>query len=104
MNTRTGLSLILLAAAGPALAQPPAAPPEPGKVIFTDAWVNAKADVPPAATPGGPDELAGSCTVNGTCPPRCWVKAAALCWWVKDGPARFPLVTTGDPADALPGA
>jgi hypothetical protein len=38
------------------------------------------------------------------CPPRLWVEASALCWWIKDGPVRFPLVTTGDPVDPLAGA
>src|SRR4051812_35229509 len=98
MNAQTGLSLILLAAAGPVFAQPPAA--SPYKTVVTGAAaraeeVKAEADGPPPATPGGPDALAVTCTVNGTCPPRLWAEAAALCWWVKDGPARFPLVTTG---------
>jgi hypothetical protein len=38
-----------------------------------------------------------------TCGPRgrswtLWAEASYLYWWVKDGPLRFPVVTTGNPA------
>jgi len=35
---------------------------------------------------------------------RFWIGGEYLLWWPKDGPMPFPLVTTGNPADAVPGA
>jgi hypothetical protein len=39
-------------------------------------------------------------------PPRekIWVKAEYLLWWIRSGPLPTPLVTTGSPSDAVPGA
>ena len=36
--------------------------------------------------------------------PRIWASTEYLIWWIKDGPLPFPLVTTGNPADPVPGA
>jgi hypothetical protein len=36
--------------------------------------------------------------------PRFWLKAEALYWWTKAAPVPVPLVTLGDPGDAVPGA
>ncbi len=36
--------------------------------------------------------------------PRFWASTEYLLWWVKDGPLPYPLVTTGDPTTANPGA
>jgi hypothetical protein len=35
---------------------------------------------------------------------RSWTRAEYLLWWVTDSPVPIPLVTSGNPADALPGA
>src|SRR5205814_1928701 len=35
---------------------------------------------------------------------RFWARIDYLLWWMKNGPLPFPLVTTGNPADAVPGA
>jgi hypothetical protein len=36
--------------------------------------------------------------------PLFWVSADYLKWWIKPGPLRAPLVTTGNPLDPVPGA
>jgi Putative beta barrel porin-7 (BBP7) len=36
--------------------------------------------------------------------PKWWVEADYLLWWIRRGPLPTPLVTSGDPKDALPGA
>ena len=36
--------------------------------------------------------------------PRFWLRAEALYWWTKDSPLPVPIVTQGNPADAIPGA
>jgi hypothetical protein len=64
------------------------------------------------AYPPGPSYVAsnqdgcGSFCVNDCCGApsnRWWVTAEGLVWWVKGQPLP-PLVTTGSPADAIPGA
>jgi hypothetical protein len=35
--------------------------------------------------------------------PRLWGSVDYLLWWTSKGPLAFPLVTTGDPSDPLPG-
>jgi len=35
---------------------------------------------------------------------RFWFSSEYLLWWIKNGPLPFPIVTTGNPADAVPGA
>src|SRR5687767_11670098 len=55
--------------------------------------------------PAAPDAVA-SCFRRDpeSCPaPRIWGGADYLLWWVRKSPAP-PLVVTGDPADAFPGA
>jgi hypothetical protein len=41
---------------------------------------------------------------GGACGPSCWVGAEYLLWWIKNGPLPVPLVTTGNPFGANPGA
>jgi hypothetical protein len=36
--------------------------------------------------------------------PRVWFRAEALYWWTKASPVPVPIVTQGNPADAIPGA
>ena len=36
--------------------------------------------------------------------PMAWVEASVLSWQIKDGPLPFPIVTTGNLADTIPGA
>jgi hypothetical protein len=36
--------------------------------------------------------------------PRIWFRAEALFWWTKSSPVPVPIVTQGNPADAIPGA
>jgi hypothetical protein len=36
--------------------------------------------------------------------PRIWASTEYLIWWIKDGPLPFPIVTTGNPRDPVPGA
>lgn len=35
---------------------------------------------------------------------RLWGGVEYLLWWIRDGPLPFPLVTTGNPNDPIPGA
>jgi hypothetical protein len=35
---------------------------------------------------------------------KVWFKAEYLLWWIRSGPVNAPLVTTGSPQDAVPGA
>src|SRR5262249_494853 len=35
---------------------------------------------------------------------RVWVRGEYLLWWIRNGPINTPLVTTGSPQDAVPGA
>jgi hypothetical protein len=37
-------------------------------------------------------------------PERVWARVEYLLWWVRSGPLSTPLVTTGSPLDAVPGA
>ena len=60
----------------------------------------------PAQT-GNPDGLpAAACwsDANAAASPRVWSRAEYLLWWIKDGPLPVPLLTTGNPTDAVPGA
>lgn len=89
----------LLACAGFAGAQPPAAPPgalDPGASVPLSA-----SPAPPA--PAFADQLPASpfdatnaprCAVDAPCGPRVWAGADALLWWMKNGPLPAPLVTT----------
>jgi hypothetical protein len=43
-----------------------------------------------------------SCCDKST--PHIWVSTDYLLWWVRGGPVNSPLVTTGSPADPVPGA
>jgi hypothetical protein len=64
--------------------------------------------------PGRPDAAAGGfAPVNGPCPTcsacaaqptQIWASADYLLWWIRPGPLSTPLVTTGSPADPIPGA
>jgi hypothetical protein len=36
--------------------------------------------------------------------PKCWIDGEYLLWWIKDAPIPVPLITTGNPADPVPGA
>ena len=48
---------------------------------------------------------ASNCWSERKCEPyRIWAQADYLLWWVKGAPLPGPLVTTGDPNNALPGA
>jgi hypothetical protein len=39
-----------------------------------------------------------------TPPARAWFSIEYLLWWIRSGPLAAPLVTSGSPADAVPGA
>src|SRR4051812_23833417 len=102
MSLRIRWSFLALAAATwPAVGDEPA--PTARKVIVVAETEEEKAppaDRLPDTAELAPNPLAGACTVDCCTPgPRLWVEGAVLCWWVKDGPSRFPLVTTGNPAD-----
>jgi hypothetical protein len=76
----------------PAVAQPaPVLPKPPGAT-----------DRPKPAVAAAPTV---KCDFSGSCPPvpRIWGDAEYLLWWVKGAPV-VPLVTTGSPADPVPGA
>jgi hypothetical protein len=92
MLTRAGFLLsvtLLLAGTSPARAQshPAPYPPPPG----IDSPEPSLFRVPPSDSEPGYDG-------------RVWVNFEYLLWWVRNGPLNTPLVTTGSPADAVPGA
>jgi hypothetical protein len=63
---------------------------------------------PPAPFVGPEDtfwSLPAGCAEPGPeCHERVWLSADYLLWWVRNGPLPVPLVTTGSPLDAVPGA
>src|ERR1043165_6757518 len=77
-------------------AQPPAPPPPffpPDPVPLLDPPGGERFPMDIAFTPG-----------SSPAPFRYWLRVDYLLWWMKDGPLPIPVVTTGDPNDALPGA
>jgi hypothetical protein len=68
--------------APPAVPDPPAPAADPRETFWS---------LPPACPEPG-------------CQERVWFSADYLLWWVRSGPLPAPLVTTGSPLDAVPGA
>ena len=95
MRFRFATSLgLLLAAAGLAPAEGPPDPPRPDAPTVVPAPAACSIDGPLACSPDCDRAPAN----------RFWVGQEYLLWWIKDGPLPFPVVTTGDPNDPIPGA
>jgi hypothetical protein len=63
--------------------------------------------LPPIPETIGPEESFWSVPDSEVGPgaqDRLWVRAEYLLWWISNGPINTPLVTTGSPQDAVPGA
>jgi len=104
MRVRVAAALVLLTAVRPAGAQTAAAPApaaaQPAAPVAVPAVPPQSLSAAPATAPGW--AACDPCASLTCCPParscELWMDAAYLLWWVKDGPLRFPLVTTGNPA------
>jgi hypothetical protein len=90
--------------------------------LLSAAWVQAQSNaLPPTGAPAqatsnplrpppdtiiGPEDDFWSMPAHDpeAGPDRIRVKAEYLLWWVRKGPVNTPLVTTGSPLDAVPGA
>jgi hypothetical protein len=122
----------LLTSASPMLAQAPSAagesnsllivvnpasgPPAAGATLVAAAAPPVAAGVPPAAAPvQGVPTIVGPEDVFWSAPPphasetglpcgTVWLNADYLLWWIRQAPIAAPLVTTGSPLDAVPGA
>ena len=51
-----------------------------------------------------PEETFWSTPAHEPEPDRAWARIDYLLWWIRSGPLNTPLVTTGSPLDAVPGA
>jgi hypothetical protein len=61
----------------------------------------------PEVVDGSPAEALWSVPPCGPEPGPCdrvWASVEYLLWWIRSGPVNTPLVTTGSPLDAVPGA
>ena len=104
----TGAQFPTLAAPPPSIPTLPTPSPADGKTWQppTPAALNApyaEPFLPPshdAAFPVDAPNLMG----GSGCPLRIWMSADYLMWWVKRAPQSDPLVVSGSPADAFPGA
>jgi hypothetical protein len=80
--------ILFLAGATPARAQPLPEPAPPVEVLVRP--VESLWSVPGSDPEPGPEKI--------------WLSLDYLLWWVRSGPLNAPLVTTGSPLDAIPGA
>jgi hypothetical protein len=95
------------AVTAPAAAPEAAKPAAPGVEIQpTVPPVPALPAVGPLSPHCGPGEMCSppKCEEEKKPGPRCWIDGQYLLWWIKDAPIPVPLITTGNPADAVPGA
>jgi hypothetical protein len=101
--------ILILSGTSVAFAQPPDVPPPPRPVPVV---ANAPADAPPPPL-GPPAPIEGGVEappaflykepIPDAFATRFWVGADYLLWWTKDNHVP-PLLTTGSPTDAVPGA
>ena len=94
------------------LSAPPAAGtillPTGGATVYQSSETALLVPQAPLTTPNGAAGAALETIVYEETPksstPTVWVEGDYLLWWINRGPLPTPLVTTGNPRDALPGA
>jgi len=82
---------------------PPVPPPPPGGavVVMPPNMPPPPVGGPPVVPGPGPACPAATC---GNIPNAFWAEAEYLLWFLKSSPVHYPLVTTGDIGDPIPGA